>query len=144
MHAWMHAHARTHTGGIALSIAHLHGNAIIWLWGVMLEWLTMRLTTSLSKHKEKLGRMEYIVCCFFSSGFRIYTLKLEDVCHPALSLVTHELIHCLYSWSNTLFQPFFFFFFFSLRLAQSLSSHSRNTGSLFSCPSLHPSFSFPH
>lgn len=25
----MHTHARTHTGGVALTVSHLHGNAII-------------------------------------------------------------------------------------------------------------------
>lgn len=70
----MNAHTciYTHSGGKTLTISHLHGNAIIWLWGVTLEWLTMCLTTSLSKHKEKLRRIEYIPCLLFSSGFSIH------------------------------------------------------------------------
>ena len=87
-----HTHTHTHTGGMALTISHLHGNAIIWLWGVTLEWPTMCLTTSLSKHKEKLRRMEYILCLLSSSGFSIYTLKTPRGVRGSMSpgLILHD------------------------------------------------------
>ncbi len=93
-HTCTYTHTHTLVLYVALTISYLHGNAIIWLWGVTLEWLTMCLTTSLSKHKEKLRRMEYILCLLFSSGFSIYTFKLPmeyaKACHPASS--------CMIDW----------------------------------------------
>lgn len=56
--ARMSAHApHVHTAAARLSPSpHLHGNAIICQRGVMLEWLTMWLTTSLSKAQRKVGK----------------------------------------------------------------------------------------
>lgn len=89
MHAWMHTythtHACTHTGGGALTVPHLHGNAIIQPW--CHAGVADNVTTSLSEDKENFGRMEYFLYLLFSSGWGTYTFKLpkeyDDAFRPS-------------------------------------------------------------